>query len=425
MSAFYKLIFYEKKFILSVMKILASLVLATSPFFASQLSVDKYLSPYTGADLFITSFEAQMEAEDSIKEFFQPEEDTWLTLGIAGTYRTATMLGWWVPLSLAEMVVQHEVFGHGYRVREFKKFGYDVLGYSFFDKSRLEGAIATTSYQAPNLESPFLENTIAFGGTEANTVLAQRMRENSFEKGFLDGRLSILYLFSNADLSDYIQLTAKLDDGTISEGNDIQAYLKTVNQMNPDSPVTIQQLKKFSHFCNFDPFLWGNQLSFFSYILFGKEFPLPVFQKGPFRFVPSISPNLTPFGPELILEQYFSIGTQPQRTYARFTPYNSRGSYGFGYKNLYLKSFENTHFGVILDGWYAPKIGKLSNNEIKFTKNTPMRPGAQALLTVRQSMELFANSKVGIDIGVKSQGYLIGTPVEQGLIARVSVELEF
>jgi hypothetical protein len=109
----------------------------------------------------------------------------------------------------------------------------------------------------------------------------------------------------------------------------------------------------------------------------------------------------------------------------RFTPYNSRGSYGFGYKNLYLKSFENTHFGVILDGWYAPKIGKLSNNEIKFTKNTPMRPGGQALLTVRQSTELFANSKVGIDIGVKSQGYLIGTPVEQGLIARVSVEVDF
>jgi hypothetical protein len=106
------------------MKILASLVLVTTPIFSSQLSVDKYLSPYTGADLFITSFEAQMEAEDSMKEFLQPEEDTWLTLGIAGTYRTATMLGWWVPLSLAEMVVQHEVFGHGYRVRKSIKRGY-------------------------------------------------------------------------------------------------------------------------------------------------------------------------------------------------------------------------------------------------------------------------------------------------------------
>lgn len=406
------------------MKKFACFLLGVSTIFPSQLSLDRYLSPYTGADLLITALESQMSAEDSLKELWETEEETWISAGLSGGYRFATVLGWWSPLSLVGTLVQHEVFGHGFRVREFTKFGYCVSHYSFFQP---EGGIASTFYYHPEKEQPFLENVIALGGTEANTVLAGRMRENYFEKGFMDGRLAPMYSLANCDLAEYIQLTAKKlhDKESNIEGNDIVSYLDTVNQMNPDNPVTITQLSKLSYLILLDPFYWGNQLSLFSYVLFGKEFPIPVFQKGAYRFVPAVSPNLTPFGPEVIIEQYFSIGTKPQRTYVRFTPYNNRGCLGFGYKNLYLQTVENTHIGCIIDAWYAPKLPDLSASELYFTKQSSMRPGGQALLTIRQSIERFADCKFGFDVGFKTKGYLIGTPIEKGVIVRATFEIEF
>lgn len=418
------MIFYYLGATVFGMKKFATFLFGVFPIFSAQLSVDKYLSPYTGADLWITASQYQMDAEDTVKDFAQPEEESWITLGLSGTYRFATILGWWAPTSFVEMIAQHEVFGHGFRVREFRKFGYTVSHYNFFDT---ESAIASTTYYRPELEQPFLENVIAFGGTEANTVLAARLRESFFEKGCIDGRFAPLYGFSLSDLAEYIQITAKKveNDELLSEGNDIQSYLKTVNQMNPDNPVTIQQLKKLSYLTLLDPFRWGSQFSLFSYILFGKEFPIPVFQKGSFRFVPSAYPNLTPFGPEVILEQYFSIGTETQRSYIRFTPYNDRGIIGLGYKNLYLKTINDTHFGCILDAWIAPKIGDISSSDVYFTKQSPMRPGLQALFTVRQSIDLMAHCKCGFDVGAKTTGYLIGTPVEKGVVVRVSFDMEF
>lgn len=423
-TTFYQLIFYFLDVTIFAMKKLASFLLGVSPIFSAQLSVDRYLSPYTGADLCMSATQYQMDVEDSLKGFVQPEEESWISSGLSGTYRFATIVAWWAPTSMIEMLSQHEIFGHGFRVREFGKFGYRISHYSFFDS---DSVLASTTFYRPDLEQPFLENVIAFGGTEANTVLAGRMRENFFEKGCIDGRLAPLYGFSNGDLSEYIQTTAKQieDNESLNDGNDIQSYLKTVNQLNPDSPVTIQQLKKLSYLTLLDPFNWGSQCSLFSYILFGKELPIPVFQKGPFRFVPSVSPNLTPFGPEVIVEQYFSIGTKPQRSYIRFTPYNNRGILGAGYKNLYLKTIDDTHFGCVLDAWIAPKIRDISTSGVYFTKQSPMRPGVQALFTVRQSIDFKAHCKCGFDIGAKTTGYLIGTPIEKGVVVRLTLDVEF
>ncbi|MBM3194615.1 MAG: hypothetical protein FJZ60_02500, partial [Chlamydiae bacterium] len=94
---------------------------------SSELSLDQYLSPYVGANLVETTTEGLITFEDALK----PEADGTLQQIGAGFYRFGTLVLFWGPLGIAENLVQHEVFGHGYRVRSFKKWGYELCGFSF------------------------------------------------------------------------------------------------------------------------------------------------------------------------------------------------------------------------------------------------------------------------------------------------------
>jgi hypothetical protein len=403
------------------------LLWAISPLFSKQISVDKYLSPYTGADLFISSIETQMEVEDSLKEWASPEEETWLSQGVGGCYRLLSSCAWWAPMGILSGLGQHEIFGHGYRVREFRKYGYNLIGFDLKLEDKSSSIAAITAYTRNGDEIPFLDNLIASGGTEASTVMTQRLRELYFEKGHMDGRLHSLYFFGASDLVHYIQNYNKIEDKetATAEGNDIGNYLYTVNKLNPQNPVTISQLDKMSIVYLLDPYLWGSFVSFWSYVLLGKEYPTPVFQWSAVRFAPACSMNLTPFGPELIVEQYISFKTTPFKTYFRYTPYNKKGIYGAGYKNLFLKSYENFHLGCMFDAWYAPKLGNIANPDLEFDQKSPMRPGAQILVTIRGDFPVFNTFSFGCDVGVKTQGYLMGSFVEKGFVGRAVLELDF
>lgn len=400
------------------MKNLFSLTLCLS-LLSSNTSVDQYLSPYVGADLIESTTEGLISFEDALK----PEADGTVQQIGAGVYRIGTLLFFWGPLGFLENLIQHEVFGHGYRVRSFKKWQYEVVGYSFFSDS----STVYTEFLYPQKTNQVLYNTIVSGGTEAQTLLAMHLRESFFEKGFQDGRWTLTYNMANLGLANYIQDYARLKNEKKSapEGHDIDQYLITINQLNPQNPVSIKQLESMATLTLLDPFLWNQIVSFWTYALFGKELPTPVMTWNTFRFVPSLSPNLTPFGPEIIFEQYYSIGTTPFKTYFRYTPFNKRGNYGAGYKNHYIWNLSDLHIGAQVDVWVAPKLAPLGQDQPPFTKESRLRPGISGLITFRQTVGSFERFKAGLDLGYKTQGYLIGAPVQKGVVGSVSATFEF
>jgi hypothetical protein len=79
----------------------------------------------------------------------------------------------------------------------------------------------------------------------------------------------------------------------------------------------------------------------------------------------------------------------------------------------------------MFDAWYAPKLGNIANPDLEFDQKSPMRPGAQILVTIRGDFPVFNTFSFGCDVGVKTQGYLMGSFVEKGFVGRAVLELDF
>mgnify|MGYP007060759619 CR=1 FL=1 len=88
-----------------------------------QVILDRNLSPYSGASLMISTYNFGKYLEDA----YTPEQNPNSSLRWA--FRTANV-GIAYAINGYLMVTQHEVFGHGYRAREFGFKGVDYkIGY--------------------------------------------------------------------------------------------------------------------------------------------------------------------------------------------------------------------------------------------------------------------------------------------------------
>jgi hypothetical protein len=130
---------------------------------------------------------------------------------------------WEFPVAAAILLVQHEVNGHGGRGREFGLgpsygFGIDFSGY-------------TTTQRAPRTNEELL--LLASGGTEADQVLARRVVLDLLRPEGADGAKIPLAFMAKLDLTLYVASAPRPrpgdDDGDFTDqaesGNDIAIYL--------------------------------------------------------------------------------------------------------------------------------------------------------------------------------------------------------
>ncbi len=392
---------------------------------SANLSLDPYMSPYVGADLIQTTTQSLIEAEDSLKE-----EPTNLIEKIgAGAYRFATIGFFWQPYAEFTDTWQHEFFGHGFRIRTSGGSA-EAISYNVpppFPYGDGGGATGYRCYENCGLTTL---NAIAFGGTEAETVLAMKLREFFFERDKMDGRFAPLYLTSQQGLLQYISYyTNPADNTTLSrEGSDIVDYLDTVNLLNPTTPINGAKLDQIATFALLDPFFWNALISVFTYTIWGKEHSSPAFTVGSIRFSTSISPNLTPAGPEIIADQYLSVGTTPFKTYLRWTPLLKYKSWGAGFKCTDLIRYNGLRIGCIFDGWFAKRLSKIKlcdDYDYAALSNPHRCPGFQLMATLRHPLELSETMLLGVDFGYKTEGYVIGAPLKSTLVGSLIFSIDF
>ncbi len=124
-------------------------------------------------------------------------------------------------------LVQHEVFGHGARFREF---GYKEISYRF---SLFPPYGSGTGRAAGSLD-PARRGTrhegisVNISGSEANTLLSTSIRSKWLRRGRVRSRETVIYLASSLDLSWYIW-TTRLASRQRS-GNDVINYLDNLNR---------------------------------------------------------------------------------------------------------------------------------------------------------------------------------------------------
>lgn len=372
------------------------------PLFSSQrIEVDQHLSPYSGASNLFLAENLFIDIEDYFFPEYTKRNSTAKVFG-----RACELLFIWDTINGLGHVTQHEVFGHGYRLRELdlKVLGYTIQPYS--------GATYFERY--PDKIGKHLAIDVA--GLEAEAILARRLKMQWLKDGCIDGRQSTLYTKTAQSLFFYTVIT-KLGKikGEISEGNDVNSYRTSLNTFYPNHHVSMRELTTLSVANWLDPMTFYAYISWFYYIAYGKPWSIPMISiKEDVKYLPNIRIAYTPCGTEGYLENFFLINGKPLYCYLRA----GRRSVGIGVEYDSLLSSNKGNIGVKLDTWGQNNFltsSKISSSSIK---NWGIAASFSGTRYFSNSMGIF------IELGGKSKGYLPGYSLKSDVVARVGIAIK-
>ena len=201
-------------------------------------------------------------------------------------------------------VVQHEMFGHGYRARQS---GYMDIGYDLGIPPPYGLGGGSTSWSYPASASRSLDEGLAMtiAGVEATDILGQRLRGRFLQEGSMDYHAAFLYLFSALGLANYLAATGS---GETDESNDMVAYVMKLNRKAAfaaagQNRIRLEDLESGSRLAFADPFLYLSAWTVLRYLFTGgTRWSYPAVPLGPVRYLPSLGYRLSPFGGQVLVE---------------------------------------------------------------------------------------------------------------------------
>lgn len=303
---------------------------------AYSIIADINFSPYAGGEDLLFATKLLERGEDW---WFQKRPSK---SAQARIMRLSELVTVWLPLNYMAMLIQHEVFGHGYRIRDLGTSRAKVVGYQFDWPPPYGEGGAATSYMLTKRFTCMEESAVSSAGIEATAILANEAKWIWLTNKILDARQSMLYLLSQHDIAFYIS-SIKIVRSHAEEdftGHDIDAYLRFLNLTYPDKHLSSSRLRSLAWIGLLDPFSVYAIWSWFHYLASGRNTKMPMIPTWSAGYLFSARLGLTPFGPEYFVENYFSG--------------KKGGAYYF-----YLKAGRhayNNYFGV---GMFAPVIWRV------------------------------------------------------------------
>lgn len=389
----------------------------------NKILIDRYFSPYSSSeDLFTLHRTFECFEDIIIKEKYKTKN----TLP-SGFFRLLELGLFWDPFNMFLSIAQHEVFGHGYRIRSLTdKYAY-VIEYSIniswpiatFDSSGYTGYVFNQ-----NLSSmPF--SSISSAGVESSAIMSNRLAIRWLEnKRRIDPLASSLYIFSQHDLTIYTMMTDRKQQ--YNNSNDIASYIKLINYTYPNQkPLTHRSLKNKALINFIDPMTFYSIYSWFKYIFVGKKFKIPMIKISNIRFLPSVRLGLTPFGPEYYLDMYI-LKKRAIYSYIRYLDHANNKAFGIGVEALSLIHLKNTYFGFRADLFRQPKIYfsrgyfPYSNEYVNYDEKKfhNKKYGASGSFVITHNVKN-SNSQVYAQLGYKTKGYVAGENLKSKPIARI------
>jgi len=342
----------------------------------------------------------------------------------------------WLPINYLATVAQHEVFGHGYRIRDINRGRAQVEGYNFSVPPPYGGGGGATSYDVGQNLTTTEETSIAMAGVESTAILAQLTKFKWLEAARIDPRQTALYLLSQHDLNLYIGSLKVLDENT--DGHDIQMYIKSLNYTYTNNFISGARLRSLSWINLGDPFTFYSLYAWFRYIACGKETRIPMIPLYGIGYLPTVRLGLTPFGPEVFLENYLLKKKQPFFFYVKGGRHSQNRYGGVGFYAPQIGFIRKWSIGLRLDAWRQPKLllepGRIPFPEIDFhqkpNKSDPLYPDSQqhAMRFGAAASAIIAyhnRSGFETELGYKSEGFLPGYALRASPTVRLFYTLVF
>lgn len=407
------------------MKNIAYFCLSFSYVFGSvnyDLIADPYFSPYAGAsDLLLTEHGLENLGTYAFPSD-APSKETWRSR----LARLTSLVLFWDPLGYALTTTQHEVFGHGYRIRS--------LGNSVARVSRYKigvpppygpgGGATHLGYGDPHKLTIFEGIAIDTAGMEASSILATRIKMQWLQRGGLAPKQTSLYLSSQHDMTNYILWTSSNGQ----HKGDISEYVRLLNRLYPNDTLNVHALKKQAWINFLDPFTYYTLFSWWEYVFRGTDGPMPMIRLGSYRYLPGMRLGLTPFGPEYYFDNFFVKKQRPIHLYLRGGKHAGASYLGLGVEHTYLWNRKTYSAGIRMDTWLQPYTD-FNNPCYSYATwdanfKLPSVPdhhqlGISGSFILRKKM--WKQAGLYVEVGGKTAGFVQGESLQASAIARVGL----
>lgn len=371
--------------------------------------VDPYFTPETGArDLLtvarITESWPKLNKKRGVGPFFS---------------RLLFDVFLYMPINSLATVVQHEVFGHGWRVRTLNRNTAEVKYYHIdapFPYGKGGGATAFELDPKRATSTDIL--SIIIGGVEATSLFAKQIKFDWLDSKKIYPREALLYYFTMQDIYFYIQSLGII----FSPGHDIQNYIETLNATYPSAELTSSKLKDLALYNLLDPMTFFALWAHFRYLFTGKSFYARTLRYRGIRYLPNLRLALSPFCPEVYLESVFLWKEHWVGAYVRHGSHGENETYGIGVERIPLYKQGRNALYLQLDLWLQPKLIKTPIKDFEPEGSSQNQAGMAAFITYTYQ------SKLGLllfKVGTKTSGFLQGELLRGSIIAKEVIAIKF
>jgi len=351
------------------------------------LLLDNHLSAISGSSIIDSTFKIYQYLDDWLVPSTEGQ-DAWLDIGIR-----------FIKFSLIEstlastaMVVQHEIFGHGARAREFHL---PITEY------RVRPWSGYTEFRTKDYNNLAVQERISFitGGIEATGILANELKNEWLATKTINSGLANLYLKNKLDQTLYVLNTRHYD--TTTAGNDIFAYVNTINDWYGKQALSMSSLRRKILFDFADPYLFYSLYTLYNYIASGEaKWEYPMIKIGNYSYLPAISTHLSPYGLEYQLMNYLKTPQRNIKVGIRYGQTVGVKSLSLGLEITKIWEADNLQLDARTEIWRQPKL--LVSSSIQ-AKN---RWGG-SLLAIGQ-YRLHPSFNILGQLGFKTKGYIPG-----------------
>jgi hypothetical protein len=340
---------------------------ANKPKYEIDFSLDQYYSPFMGNEI-IGNF-------NNLVTWFEGNNK-----GYSKKYYAAeTIIE--TSSALVSAITQHEIFGHGYRLREL---GYTPSGYEI---RLLSGVTYYNGWFSNRIECI----NFSLGGHEANKIAAEETSSKFLVNEGLTNFDEKYYLFNKLSLFQEYLLILNYNNWDFTVRTDTAKYLGNLNNILDENHQI--ELRKFvlTFLDLADPLVFAPIYTLFT----GKD--LPFLEFGPVKYLPSFGTLMTPYGLEAKLDNYFKVNDFPFIVSLRGGSNGGNNSMGAKFEAPYIYINKNANMNAAISLWRQPEI-----NEDKFPY-PPQNIGG----SIKVGGLYYLTDKFGVKgtINLKSSGY--------------------
>jgi hypothetical protein len=318
------------------------------------------------------------------------------------------------------LVFNHEVFGHGGRLRE--RFD-GPIEYHIEVPAPYGGGAGETSFVLNREPTPYELMAISAGGMESTSVVASIVAGRAFVDGRMNPRDALRYLLFEFDTQAYIASTNENEE----PGHDVGDFLKTYNALATAAgarTLTPRHLRLES--------LVGLANPMGAYALFGiarywwngaTDVAVPTLSIAGVRYLPLVRYRLTPYGTEWSLVNALAGRIRPTEVEVRIGRSPLETPWGIGVRQRSVATWRGWSVDAAVDMWRQPPIAGTDARRVEIDLRSGARVRGRASHAVLPVWFSTSRATLIVEVGAKSAGYIPGEPLRGGVVARAGLGL--